>query len=165
MLERIYISMWWHRDFKKVNRASKQQKRTSTHPSSYIMHKSSAQSSDFNGSGGRPRSNSLLRNPMSDLFSMEFPGSLNRWDRYHIIPQLAGTIPLIVLAYWVIIYHPSHLLREQIETAALMFCFFSRCTWSSTFKTSSEESKAWESVTERIQTKIRMEWCVIGGYE
>ena len=27
--------------------------------------------------------------------SMEFPGSLNRWDRYHIIPQLAGTIPLI----------------------------------------------------------------------
>ena len=39
--------------------------------------------------------------------------------RYHIIPQLAvytTYIPLIVLAYWVIIYHRSHLLREP-ETA------------------------------------------------
>ena len=38
--------------------------------------------------------------------------------RYHIIPQLVYTtyIPLIVLAYWVIIYHRSHLLREP-ETA------------------------------------------------
>ena len=25
------------------------------------------------------------------IFSMEFPGSLNRWDRYHIITQLART--------------------------------------------------------------------------
>ena len=44
------------------------------------------------------------------------PGSLNRWDRYHIIPQLAVVyttyIPLIVLAYWVPISHRSHLLRE-----------------------------------------------------
>ena len=56
----------------------------------------------------------------SNTESMEFPGSLNRWDRYHIIPQLAGTIPLIYhlyIAYWVIIYHRSHPLREQIETA------------------------------------------------
>ena len=39
--------------------------------------------------------------------------------RYHIIPQLAvytTYIPLIVLAYWVIIYHRYHLLREP-ETA------------------------------------------------
>ena len=45
------------------------------------------------------------------------PGSLNRWDRYHIIPQLAVVyptyIPLIVLAYWVPISHRSDLLREQ----------------------------------------------------
>lgn len=54
MFERVYISMWWHRDFKKVNRASKQQKRTSTHPSSYIMHKSSAQSSDLMALAGAP---------------------------------------------------------------------------------------------------------------
>ena len=36
------------------------------------------------------------------------PGSLNRWDRYHIIPQLAvytTYIPLIYCLYWVIIYH------------------------------------------------------------
>ena len=48
------------------------------------------------------------------------PGSLNRWDRYHIIPQLAvyTTLkPLIVIAYWVIIYHRSQLLREPFETA------------------------------------------------
>lgn len=94
MFERVYISMWWHRDFKKVNRASKQQKRTSTHPSSYIMHKSSAQVIRFNGSGGRPRSNLLLRNPN-------------------------------------------------------LFCF-EPCTWSSTFKTSSEESRAWESWLETL---------------
>ena len=47
------------------------------------------------------------------------PGSLSRWDRWYMIPQLAvytTYIPLIVLAYWVIIYHRSHRLREQIET-------------------------------------------------
>ena len=47
---------------------------------------------------------------------MEFPGSLNRWDRYHIIPQLAvytTYIPLIYCRPWVIIYHRSPLLREQ----------------------------------------------------
>ena len=41
--------------------------------------------------------------------SMEFPkGSLNRWDRWYISPQLAGTIPLtyhLYIAYWVTIYH------------------------------------------------------------
>ena len=56
------------------------------------MHKSSAQSSDFNGSGGRPRSNSLLRNPI--CFQWSFLAPLIG-VRYHIIPQLAGTIPLI----------------------------------------------------------------------
>ena len=36
--------------------------------------------------------------------------------RYHIIPQLAIYIPLIYIAYWVILYHQAHLLREP-ETA------------------------------------------------
>ena len=48
--------------------------------------------------------------------SMVVSGSLNRWDRYHIIAQLAVTIPLIVLANWVIIWYRSHLLREPETT-------------------------------------------------
>ena len=55
----------------------------------------------------------------STRLKMLLPGSLNRWDRYHIIPQLAvytTYIPLIVLAYWVIIHITYHLLREP-ETA------------------------------------------------
>ena len=31
--------------------------------------------------------------------SMEFPGSLNRWDRYHIITQLAVYTTYIPLIY------------------------------------------------------------------
>ena len=41
--------------------------------------------------------------------SMEFPGSLNGWDRWYIITQLAvytTYIPLIVLANWVIMKTP-----------------------------------------------------------
>ena len=63
--------------------------------------------------------------------SMEFPGSLNRWDRYHIIPELAvytTYIPLVVLANWVIIWYRSHLLREpgnSIEKMGGNFTFFS----------------------------------------
>ena len=53
--------------------------------------------------------------------SIAVSGSLNRWDRYHIIPQLAGKMPLIYhlyIAFWVIIIYciTYHLLREP-ETA------------------------------------------------
>ena len=52
------------------------------------------------------------------LFNGVKPGSLNRWDPVPYNPPIGSTtyIPLIVLAYWVIIYHRSHLLREP-ETA------------------------------------------------
>ena len=66
---------------------------------------------------GSPTTNSLINGGN--------PGSLNRWDRYHIIPQLAvytTYIPLIVLAYWVIIYHRSHLLRDPETAIDLIWC-------------------------------------------
>ena len=47
--------------------------------------------------------------------SIAASGSLNRWDRWYIITQLAAYttyIPLIVLANWVIICITYHLLRE-----------------------------------------------------
>ena len=34
----------------------------------------------------------LIPSAKLELGSMEFPGSLNRWDRYHIITPLARTI-------------------------------------------------------------------------
>ena len=46
------------------------------------------------------------------ILSMVVSGSLNRWDRYHIITQLARTISGIVTANWAIIWYRSHLLRE-----------------------------------------------------
>ena len=57
-------------------------------------------------------------------------GSLYQWiflvpligGRWYISPQLAvytTYIPLIVLAYWVIIYHWSHLLRNQKQLLTL----------------------------------------------
>lgn len=42
---------------------------------------------------------------------------------------------------------------EAIRFSEIPICFlrFKRCTWSSTFKTSSEESRAWESWLETLQ--------------
>ena len=49
------------------------------------------------------------------ICSQEIGGSIG--DIYFITSIGRTYIPLIVLAYWVIIYHRSHLSREQIETA------------------------------------------------
>ena len=120
MLERVYISMWWHRYSKKVNRASKQEKRTSTHPSSYKMY-------------------------------------IYQVHSHQLLMALAGA-------------------PEAIRFSEIPICFlrFKRCTWSSTFKTSSEESRAWESLvavctcknsalSPKGHNKNTMEWCVIEG--
>ena len=52
---------------------------------------------------------------------MEFPGSLNRWDRYHIITQLAIYKWHVNVCKWDILpigglYGTSHLLREPETT-------------------------------------------------
>ena len=57
------------------------------------------------------------KNPReTTLWSKEFPkGSLNRWDRYHIITQFTiykWYISGIVPANWGIIWYRTHLLRE-----------------------------------------------------
>ena len=54
-----------------------------------------------------------------ETLSMEFPGSLNRWDRWHVIFQLARTISLIYhlyIAFWEVICYRSHLLWEPETT-------------------------------------------------
>ena len=53
--------------------------------------------------------------PTDNSTSIAVSGSLNRWDRWYIITQLAvytTYTPLIVLANWMIIRYRSHLLRE-----------------------------------------------------
>ena len=54
------------------------------------------------------RSRSHWDQPRKAVKEMEFPGSLNRWDRWHVIPHLARTKPqkkplihiYIYIAFW-----------------------------------------------------------------
>ena len=58
----------------------------------------------------------------NDPKSMDFPGSLNRWDRYHIMPQLAVYTTYIIYTTYIYcllgdsIYHRYHQLKGTIET-------------------------------------------------
>ena len=54
-----------------------------------------------------------------DLWRMEFPGSLNRWDRYHIIPQLAVYTTYIWCVVWVNVYVAFYPGKSPWKTSVL----------------------------------------------
>ena len=99
--------------------------------------------------------------------------SLDRWDRWYIITQLAGTIPLIYTTYipcqlldYIYIYHRSHLLREpfgftpldkNVEVSHCKTPFSPSNEWLMVVEAAADLQDTWV-LQRRLCLKTRWSW-------
>ena len=95
--------------------------------------------------------------------SMEFPGSLNRWDRYHIIPQLAvckrQTRDLLLDKKFAVNKSShNHGSWEWVPTRRVSSCFF--CSKVTPFSTSRTVRESVAEVEWNVPLKDQSNWSI-----